>query len=56
MRSRFWRGCASASRETIAQAYLLGVQSTTIVLLTSLFTGMVISLESAQQAMNYGVC
>jgi phospholipid/cholesterol/gamma-HCH transport system permease protein len=41
--------------ETISQAYLLGVQSTTIVLLTSLFTGMVISLESAQQAVQYGV-
>jgi phospholipid/cholesterol/gamma-HCH transport system permease protein len=41
--------------ETIAQAYLLGVQSTTIVLLTSLFTGLVIAFESAQQATNYGV-
>jgi phospholipid/cholesterol/gamma-HCH transport system permease protein len=41
--------------ETISQAYLLGVQSTIIVLLTSLFTGMVISLESAQQAVQYGV-
>lgn len=41
--------------ETIAQAYFLGVQSTTIVLLTSLFTGMVISLESASQASMFGV-
>ncbi len=41
--------------ETFAQAYLLGVQSTPIVLLTSLFTGMVISLESANQAKQYGV-
>ncbi len=41
--------------ETIAQAYFLGVQSTTIVLLTSLFTGMVISLESANQANSFGV-
>jgi phospholipid/cholesterol/gamma-HCH transport system permease protein len=41
--------------ETVSQAYLLGVQSTAIVLLTSLFTGMVISLESAQQAVQYGV-
>jgi phospholipid/cholesterol/gamma-HCH transport system permease protein len=41
--------------ETISQAYLLGVQSTTIVLLTSLFTGLVIAFESAQQATNYGV-
>lgn len=41
-------------RETLDQAYLLGVQSATIVLLTSLFTGMVISLESAVQAVNYG--
>ncbi len=41
--------------ETFAQASLLGVQSTVIVLLTSLFTGMVISLESANQANTYGV-
>lgn len=41
--------------ETISQCYLLGVQSLVIVLLTSLFTGMVISLESAQQAVQYGV-
>jgi phospholipid/cholesterol/gamma-HCH transport system permease protein len=41
--------------ETFAQAYFLGVQSTAIVLLTSLFTGMVISLESANQAKSYGV-
>lgn len=40
--------------ETINQCYLLGVQSTIIVLLTSLFTGMVFSLESAQQAVTYG--
>jgi len=40
--------------ETINQCYLLGVQSTVIVLLTSLFTGMVISLESAVQAVQYG--
>jgi phospholipid/cholesterol/gamma-HCH transport system permease protein len=42
-------------RETIEQAYLLGVQSWAIVLLTSLFTGMVFSLESAIQAVQYGV-
>jgi phospholipid/cholesterol/gamma-HCH transport system permease protein len=42
------------TRETLDQAYLLGVQSWPIVLLTSLFTGMVISLESAVQAVNYG--
>lgn len=41
--------------ETITQCYLLGVQSTIIVLLTSLFTGMVISLESAVQAVQLGV-
>ncbi len=41
--------------ETFAQAYLLGVQSTAIVLLTSLFTGMVITLESANQARSFGV-
>jgi phospholipid/cholesterol/gamma-HCH transport system permease protein len=43
------------TRETIEQAYLLGVQSWAIVILTSLFTGMVFSLESAQQAVQYGV-
>jgi len=41
--------------ETLSQCYLLGVQSWIIVVLTSLFTGMVISLESAQQAVSYGV-
>jgi phospholipid/cholesterol/gamma-HCH transport system permease protein len=40
--------------ETLNQAYLLGVQSWSIVLLTSMFTGMVISLESAVQAVQYG--
>ena len=40
--------------ETINQSYFLGVQSFTIVILTSLFTGMVISLESAVQAQQYG--
>ncbi len=41
--------------ETVSQCYLLGFQSLIIVLLTSLFTGMVISLESAQQAVQFGV-
>lgn len=41
--------------ETLSQCYLLGVQSLIIVLLTSLFTGMVFSLESANQAVQYGV-
>lgn len=41
--------------ETISQCALLGVGSLVIVLLTSLFTGMVISLESAEQAVQYGV-
>lgn len=41
--------------ETINQCYLLGVQSAIIVILTSLFTGMVFSLESAQQAVSYGL-
>jgi phospholipid/cholesterol/gamma-HCH transport system permease protein len=41
--------------ETFDQAFLLGVQSWPIVLLTSLFTGMVFSLESAVQAVQYGV-
>jgi phospholipid/cholesterol/gamma-HCH transport system permease protein len=40
--------------ETLSQCALLGVQSLIIVTLTSLFTGMVISLESAQQAVAYG--
>jgi len=40
--------------ETINQCYFLGFQSLSIVLLTSLFTGMVISLESAVQAVQYG--
>ena len=40
--------------ETISQCALLGVQSAAIVMLTTLFTGMVISLESAQQAVAYG--
>jgi phospholipid/cholesterol/gamma-HCH transport system permease protein len=42
-------------RESFDQAYLLGVQSWSIVVLTSLFTGLVLSLESAQQAVQYGV-
>ncbi|HEV3087785.1 MAG TPA: ABC transporter permease [Candidatus Elarobacter sp.] len=42
-------------RESLDQAYLLGVQSVSIVILTSLFTGMVFSLESAVQAVEYGV-
>lgn len=40
--------------ETISQCAILGVQSAVIVMLTGLFTGMVISLESAQQAVAYG--
>lgn len=40
--------------ETVNQCYLLGYQSLIIVLLTSLFTGMVFSLESAVQAVQYG--
>jgi phospholipid/cholesterol/gamma-HCH transport system permease protein len=51
---RFIAGLRIRVRETFDQAYLLGVQSWAIVLLTSLFTGMVISLESAQQAAAYG--
>jgi len=42
-------------RETFSQAYILGVGSSAIVLLTSLFTGMVIALESANQAKSYGI-
>ena len=40
--------------ETVNQCFLLGYQSLVIVLLTSLFTGMVFSLESAVQAVQYG--
>jgi phospholipid/cholesterol/gamma-HCH transport system permease protein len=40
---------------TLDQAYKLGVASFPIVFLTTLFTGMVISLESANQAESYGV-
>jgi phospholipid/cholesterol/gamma-HCH transport system permease protein len=45
---------AVRSKETIDQAYLLGVNSWTIVILTAMFTGAVISLESAVQAVRYG--
>ncbi|MCL5258751.1 MAG: MlaE family ABC transporter permease [Vulcanimicrobiaceae bacterium] len=41
--------------ETVNQCYLLGVQSISIVLLTALFTGMVFSLESAEQAVQFGI-
>jgi phospholipid/cholesterol/gamma-HCH transport system permease protein len=51
---RYIVGLRIRVRETFDQAFLLGVQSWTIVLLTSLFTGMVISLESAAQAASYG--
>jgi phospholipid/cholesterol/gamma-HCH transport system permease protein len=40
--------------ETVNQCFLLGYQSLIIVLLTSFFTGMVFSLESAVQAVQYG--
>jgi len=40
--------------ETVNQCFLLGYQSLIIVVLTSLFTGMVFSLESAVQAVQYG--
>jgi phospholipid/cholesterol/gamma-HCH transport system permease protein len=52
---RFIVGMRIRVRETADQAYLLGVQSVSIVILTSLFTGMVFSLESAVQAVEYGV-
>jgi phospholipid/cholesterol/gamma-HCH transport system permease protein len=53
--ARYIVGLRIRVRETLDQAYLLGVQSWAIVLLTSLFTGMVISLESAAQAASFGV-
>ena len=40
--------------EVMHQVYFLGVQSWPIIILTSLFTGMVISLEAAAQAVAYG--
>ncbi|HLJ83435.1 MAG TPA: ABC transporter permease [Candidatus Eremiobacteraceae bacterium] len=40
--------------EVIHQAYFLGVESAPIIVLTSAFTGMVISLEAAAQAVAYG--
>lgn len=40
--------------EVIRQAYFLGVESWPIIVLTSLFTGLVISLEAASQAVSYG--
>ena len=52
---RFIVGLRIRLRETVDQAFLLGVQSLSIVILTSLFTGMVFSLESANQAVSYGV-
>ncbi|MDP9105477.1 MAG: ABC transporter permease [Candidatus Eremiobacteraeota bacterium] len=52
---RFIVGLRIRARETVDQAYLLGVQSVSIVVLTSLFTGMVFSLESAIQAVQFGV-
>src|SRR6202022_199947 len=52
---RFIVGLRIRARETVDQAYLLGVQSVSIVVLTSLFTGMVFSLESAVQAVQFGV-
>ena len=42
-------------QEVIRQAYFLGVESWPIVVLTSLFTGLVISLEAASQAVSYGL-
>jgi phospholipid/cholesterol/gamma-HCH transport system permease protein len=41
--------------EVVRQAYFLGVQSWPIVVLTSLFTGLVISLEAASSAVSYGL-
>jgi len=40
--------------EIVRQAYFLGVESWPIIVLTSLFTGLVISLEAAAQAASYG--
>lgn len=41
--------------EVIKQAYFLGVESWLIVALTAVFTGMVISLETVVQAVQYGL-
>jgi phospholipid/cholesterol/gamma-HCH transport system permease protein len=40
--------------EILRQAYFLGVESWPIIVLTSLFTGLVISLEAAAQAVAFG--
>jgi len=42
-------------REVLQQAYFLGVESWLIVALTAAFTGMVISLETVEQAVQYGL-
>jgi phospholipid/cholesterol/gamma-HCH transport system permease protein len=47
--------CKLRVAETLSQAYILGVASCSIVVLTALFTGMVFALESALQAVQYGV-
>ncbi|HEV2907768.1 MAG TPA: ABC transporter permease, partial [Candidatus Eremiobacteraceae bacterium] len=41
--------------EVLRQAYFLGVESWPIIVLTSLFTGMVISLETAKAAVANGL-
>jgi phospholipid/cholesterol/gamma-HCH transport system permease protein len=41
--------------EVLRQAYFLGVQSWPIITLTSLFTGLVISLEAAATAVSFGL-
>jgi len=41
--------------EVLQQAYFLGVESWLIVALTAAFTGMVISLETVEQAIQYGL-
>jgi len=41
--------------DVLRQAYFLGVESWPIIILTSLFTGMVISLEAAQAAVQNGL-
>lgn len=46
--------CRFRPTEVIRQAFFLGVESWPIIVLTSLFTGMVISLEAAAQAVSYG--
>jgi phospholipid/cholesterol/gamma-HCH transport system permease protein len=51
---RYVAGLRFSPAEVIRQAYFLGVESWPIIVLTSLFTGLVISLEAVAQAVAFG--